>query len=258
MNLTRLAPAPDARLVVLGGCGGIGRALVRAGLRNGLRVAVLDLPRSLDEHPPPSEVETWPLDATVEDEVLRAFGALEARWGGFDHLVNLAGFATDVQPLDALALDDWQEVLDGSLRTTFLACRAAVPLIRRGGGGSIVNMASGLAWSGRTGFAAYAAAKGAVVSLTRTLAVETAPLIRVNAVAPGTVATAFHSGGTGRGGSDEAPPRHIDLEAQVRDLPLGRVATPEDVVGPILFLTSDAAAYMTGQVLHLNGGALTP
>jgi len=150
MDLTRLAPPRDARLTVLGGCGGIGRALVRAAQANGLRVAILDLPRSLDEHPPPADVETWPLDATVEAEVVRAFGALEARWGGFDHLVNLAGFATDAHPLDAVALDDWQAVLDGSLRTTFLACRAAVPLIRRGGGGSIVNMASGLAWTGHT------------------------------------------------------------------------------------------------------------
>jgi len=258
MNLSRLAPPRDARLVVLGGCGGIGRALVRAALANELRVAVLDLPRSLDEHPPPSDVETWPVDATVEREVLRAFGALEARWGGFDHLVNLPGFTTDVEPLDSLALAEWQEVLDGSLRTTFLACRAAVPLIRRAGGGSIVNMASGLAWTGTAGYSAYAAAKGGVVSLTRPLAAETAPEIRVNAVAPGAVATAFLSGGTGRGGSDDAPPRRLDIDEYVRGVPLGRVARPEDVVGPILFLTSEAAAYMTGQVLHLNGGALTP
>jgi 3-oxoacyl-[acyl-carrier protein] reductase len=258
MDLSRLAPPRDSRLVVRGGCGGIGRALVRAALENGLRVAVLDLPRSLDEHPPPAGVETWPIDATVEAEVLRSFGSLEARWGGFDHLVNLAGFTTDVQPLDALALDDWNEVLEGSLRTTFLACRAAVPLIRRAGGGSIVNMASGLAWNGRPGYSAYAAAKGAVVALTRTLATETAPEIRVNAVAPGAVATAFLSGGTGRGGSEEAAPRRLDLEDYVRRVPLRRVAVPEDIVGPILFLTSEAAAYITGQVLHLNGGSFTP
>ena len=106
----------------------------------------------------------------------------------------------------------------------------------------------------RPGFGAYGASKAGLIALTKSIAVENAPDIRANVVAPGAVATAFLRGGTGRA---EASVR-LDVDAYARALPLGRIAEPSDVVGPILFLCGPGAAYMTGQVLWVNGGGLTP
>ena len=108
----------------------------------------------------------------------------------------------------------------------------------------------------RPGYGPYALSKAGIAALTRQLALEMAPDVRVNCVSPTAVDTAFQRGGTGR--SDEKAPDAIDYDAYARAVPLGRIAVPEDVTGPIFFLLSDQAAYITGQVLHVNGGAYTP
>jgi 3-oxoacyl-[acyl-carrier protein] reductase len=118
-------------------------------------------------------------------------------------------------------------------------------------------MASGIASLGTPGYGPYGAAKAGVITLAKTLAQEWAPAIRVNAVAPAAVDTAFLRGGTGRGRED-GPPERLDVEGYVQRIPLARIATPVDVVGPILFLLGPASAYMTGQTLHINGGSLLP
>lgn len=252
----RLGPPAGARLAVTGGCGGIGRALVAAALADGLEVAVLDLPASIERHPPPPTVLTVALDATDEQAVASAFGEVARRWPALDGLVNLAGFTRERIPVADTRAADWEEVIAGNLRSTWLASRAAAPLLARGAAPAIVNTASGLAIRSTAGFGPYSAAKAGVLGLTRSLALELAPRVRVNAIAPTAVDTAFLRGGTGR--SDERSPSLIDLETYVKAIPLGRVATPEDVVGPILFLLGPAARYMTGQTLHINGGLLTP
>ncbi len=256
IDMTRLAPPAGQGLVVTGGCGGIGSALVRAALTNGLKVAILDLPRSIGENPPPDGVAVFECDATDEAQVAAAMEAARAALGDIHHLVNLAGFAGGVVPVDALDTGEFAEVLDGSLRTTLLSSRAAIPALRAAGGGSIVTMSSDLGFIGRSGYAAYAAAKAAIVSLTRTLATELAPTIRVNALSPAAVDTPFLSGGTGRGGRQGGAAARTNLDAYVKTVPLGRVAVADDVVAPILFLMSDAARYITAQVLHVNGGWL--
>ncbi|WP_270938878.1 SDR family NAD(P)-dependent oxidoreductase, partial [Falsiroseomonas oryzae] len=243
---------------VTGGAGGIGRALVGALLAQGCRVAVLDLPASIARHAPPDGVFALPLDATREQEVGAAFARLADAWGGLDGLVTLAGFAGPKQAVAETTSALWTEVTAGNLGATFQACRAALPLLRAGTAPSVVTMASGLAAKAAPGYGPYAAAKAGVLALTRVLAAENAPWLRVNAVAPSAVDTAFLRGGTGRGGDDGTAPPRLDREAYLRAVPLGRLATPEDVVGPILFLLSPAAAYVTGQVLHVNGGLLMP
>jgi 3-oxoacyl-[acyl-carrier protein] reductase len=253
---TRLGPPAGARLVVTGGCGGIGRALVAAALADGLQIAVLDLPASIERHPPPRGVLAIPLDATNEQAVAGAFAEVGHRWPALEGLVNLAGFARPRIPVADTRAEDWEEVIAGNLRSTWLACRAALPLLGKGNAPAIVNTASGLAVRSTAGFGPYSAAKAGVLGLTRSLAIESAPRVRVNAIAPTAVDTAFLRGGTGR--SDERAPSAVDLETYVKTIPLGRVATPEDVVGPILFLLGPAARYMTGQTLHINGGLLTP
>jgi 3-oxoacyl-[acyl-carrier protein] reductase len=241
---------------VVGGCGGIGTALVRAALEAGLRVAVLDLPISLSDYPPAPEALRRELDATRESEVAAAFDWLQEEWDGLECLVNLAGFISSFEPVERSQVDEWCQILDGSLRSTYLVCRRAIPLLRRGSSPSIVNMSSGLGYVGRAGYGPYSAAKAAISSLTRTLAAELAPEIRVNAVAPGAVDTPFLSGGTGRGGQRGEPPSRFSPEEYLKLVPLARIGTPEEVAGPILFLAGEASKYITGEVLHINGGAL--
>lgn len=245
-----------ARLVVLGGCGGIGRVLVAAALARGLRVAVLDLASSLQQHPVAEGVSEFAVDATDSESLAGAFAAIDADWAGLDGFVNLCGFMHDNQAAAEIPDTTWSEIVDGNLNSVFTAAKLALPLLHKGTGSSIVHAASGLAQFIRPGFGAYAAAKAGVIALSKTLALENAPSVRVNAVAPSAVDTAFLRGGTGRSNEDEAP--HVDLDAYTKAIPLQRIAVPEDVVEPILFLLSEQSRYMTGQVLWINGGAYMP
>lgn len=249
-----LAPRSGTRLLVVGGCGGIGRALVASALQADLRVAVLDLPKSLAEHAPPPDVWTRPVDATDQRQVDDAVLALRRAWGGIDALVNLAGFTVERVKMHELPVERFDQVVDGGLKTTHLVARAVIPVMKESGGGAIVHTASGLAVRVLHGYGPYSASKAAVIALTKAIAIENAPLIRANAIAPGAVDTEFLSGGTGRAPVADT----LDRAAYLKTIPMGRIATPEDVVGPILFLLGDGARFMTGQVLHINGGGLTP
>ena len=244
------------KVAVLGGCGGIGRSLVAGLLAKGDEVAVLDLPVSLERHPPPAGVLALPVDGSETASVDAAFGSLRLAWGTLDGFVNLAGFMIGLKPLRDVPPDDFDDVVEGNVRTTFLACRAAMPLLEAGQNGSLVNIASGLAQFVRPGYGPYAASKAAMIALTKTLAHEHAPKVRCNVVAPGAVETAFLRGGTGR--SDEAAPPTLDVAAYSAMIPLKRIAVPEDIVGPILFLLGPGSRYMTGQCLWVNGGAYMP
>lgn len=256
IDFHRLGPAPGRRLLVIGGGGGIGRVLVRTALELGLKVAVFDLPKVLEQHRPPAEAVTEGLDATRADEVSKAFAALDRQWGGLDHLVNLAGFTNARVPLTEIGPDEFDAIHAASLRSTYLAAHAALPRLRASGGGTIVHTASGLATRVLPGFAPYAAAKAGVIALTKAIAVENAPAIRANTVAPGATDTEFLRGGTGRAPTHGGE-RHVDANA-VKMTPMGRLGQPEDVVGPILFLSGSASRFMTGQTLYVNGGGLTP
>ena len=256
LDFARIAPPEGARIVIVGGCGGIGRALTRASLDIGLEVAILDLPVSHERHGTPEGVLFRPLDATRQDQVEAAFAALDEAWGGLDVLVNLCGFATPLRPIQETPPESFDETIAGNLRSVYLVALWAVPLLRKAGGGSIVHFASGLAFRAIPGFAPYSAAKAGVVAFTKALAIENAPLIRANTIAPTAVDTAFLSGGTGRGG-DDSNASHIDMEAYVKGVPMKRVGVPDDIVGPVLFLAGPTARYITGQVLHINGGVLT-
>jgi 3-oxoacyl-[acyl-carrier protein] reductase len=242
------------RVAVLGAGGGIGRALVAALLAEGARVAALDLPASLAGAGLPDAVLAQPLDATDAQAVASAFEHLAAAWGALDGFVNLAGFTAARRPVAETGQPVWDEVISGNLTTAYLGAQAALPLLRLGTAPAMVLMASGLAAKAAPGYGPYAAAKAGVLSLTRVLAAEAAPAIRVNAVAPAAVDTAFLTGGTGRASTGE----RFDVDAYQRTVPLGRIAVPADVVGPILFLLGPGAAYITGQSLHINGGLLMP
>ena len=241
------------RLAVLGGAGGIGRALVARAVAEGWRVSVLDLPASLARHPVPDGVQAIEVDATDAASVATAFARLD---DGLEGFVNLAGFLLGMRKLEAVEPEFWDEVVTGNLRAAFLTARAALPLLAKGRDAAMVQMVSGLAAFTRPGYGPYAACKAAMVSMTKTLALEAAPAIRVNAVGPGAVDTAFLRGGTGR--SEEDGATNLDITSYSAMMPLKRIAVPDDVVGPVMFLLGRDSAYMTGQVLWVNGGAYMP
>ncbi len=245
-----------SRLAILGGCGGIGRELVTLAQQRGATVAVLDLEASLMRHPVSEGVLGLAVDATEKQSLQDAFQRLSAEWGGLDGFVNLCGFMHTNQPIADMSESTWSENVNGNLNSMFLAASAAMPLLAKGHQSAMVNTSSGLAQHIRPGFGAYSVAKAGVISLTKTLALENAPTVRVNAVAPSAVDTAFLRGGTGR--SNEDQDIDMDLDAYVNAIPLKRIATPIDIVEPILFLLGAGSAYMTGQVLWINGGAYMP
>jgi NAD(P)-dependent dehydrogenase (short-subunit alcohol dehydrogenase family) len=244
------------RLCILGGCGGIGRSLVTAALADGNEVAVMDLTTAHARHPVPAGVLTIDVDGSNENSVKQAFEKLAAHWTALDGFVNAAGFLVQKHALAETSTDEFDLTTDGNLRTTFLTCKAALALLERGDAPSLVNVGSGLGAYIRPHYGAYAASKAGMIALTKTFALEYAPRVRVNAVAPGPVDTAFLRGGTGR--SDESGPPTIDFDAFGALIPMQRIAVPDDIVGPVMFLLGPHSGYMTGQTLWINGGAYMP
>jgi NAD(P)-dependent dehydrogenase (short-subunit alcohol dehydrogenase family) len=259
LDYCRLGPAKGSRMLVVGGAGGIGRALVAAGLEIGLEMAVFDRAEALRLHPSPAGIREIAVDVASEDSLRGAFAELARDWSEIDTLVCLAGIPIfPPKPLSQVSVAEWDRVLDINLRGTFLAATLAVPFLERAGGGAIVTVSSSQAYSPPKGVGAYVASKGGIVALTKSLAVELAPSIRANVVAPAAVDTDFLAGGTGQiqeGGADWF---QRTREAYVSTIPLARVANADDVVGPILFLAGAASRFMTGQVVHVNGGRVTP
>lgn len=237
-------------IAILGASGAIGRSLTARALRDGWDAIALDLPASLAARPPPEGVASRAVDVRDAEGVAAAFDGL----GPLDGFVNLAGFMTPRRPLTETPVDAFDEAVAGNLRGAFLAAAAALPLLRPRRG-AMVNVVSGLAAHARPGFGPYAAAKAGIVSLTKTLALEAAPDVRVNAVGPSALDTAFLRGGEGRAAT---PKLDLDLDAMARATPLGRIAATQDVVGPILFLLGPDAAFITGQTLWVNGGGYMP
>ncbi|MEO2038300.1 MAG: SDR family oxidoreductase [Martelella sp.] len=238
------------RIALIGGAGGIGRVLARELAAAGDAVIVLDLAASLERH----GVEGIAVDLKSEASIEEAFADL-AKCGPLAGFVNLAGYNAELIPLAETPTDYFDDIIAGNLRGAFLAARAAIPLLV-GPDAAMVMVASGLAQHVRPGYTGYAASKAALIAMTKTLALECAPAIRINAVAPGLVDTAFVRGGTGR--SDESAASVVDFAAYSAMTPLGRVATPEDVTGPIRFLLGPDSGFMTGQVLWINGGGYMP
>ena len=228
--------------VVTGGASGIGRAVADAFAAVGARVAIFDLAATGDD--------AHAVDVADEAQVARAFDAVMARHGRVDVLFNNAGIAIR-RPATELSLDDWNRVVAVNMTGVFLCARAAARHMLAGGrGGRIVNTASimGLSGGGLYPNISYQATKGAVVNMTRALAVEWAAQgIRVNAIAPTWVRTPLIRGIT------ENPDLVKRIEAMT---PLGRLAEPHEIVGAVLFLASRASAMVTGHLLAVDGGFL--
>jgi 3-oxoacyl-[acyl-carrier protein] reductase len=264
IDFARLAPKRGARVVVTGGCGGIGRRFVEVAHGLGLELAVIDLPGPIARHVLPEGVIAIPYDARKDNAAKKAFAQIKKRWGGkIDAFIHLPGYMTRQVNLDELAPAEFDEGIAVNLRSAFLALKEALPMLRANGGGAVLLVASGLATLVERGTATYSASKAGIIALTKGLAKENAPGIRVNCIAPAAVDTEFLRGGTGRGGDD--PKRAHKKKLMVKDLnmsrmlatiPLGRIAVVDDVIGPMLFLLGPGARFMTGQTMYINGGRL--
>lgn len=242
---------PQPTVAVIGAAGGIGRALVASLSDRGVHVIPIDLASSLERYPTPQPSIAMDVRSeTSIDAAIRALSQYEKLTG----VVNLAGYSRGVRQLAHTSTDIFDDTIAGNLRGTFLTTRAVLPLMAPTG--SIVLVSSGLAQFIRSGHGAYSAAKAGVIALAKTFAIEGAPDVRVNVVAPGPVETAFLTGGTGR--SDERQAPMIPVSDMARANPMGRIAQPADIVGPIEFLLGPASGFMTGQVLWVNGGAYMP
>jgi gluconate 5-dehydrogenase len=243
----------DGRIaLVTGGGGAIGTAMAQGFAAAGAAVLIVDrnadaaqaTARTLTDAG--ADAHAVAADVTVEADVARVVGAAVERWGRIDVLVNGAGIGART-PAEEYPLERWQQVLDINLTGTFLFCRDVGRLMLEAGHGSIINIASIAGLVGYRGNPAYLASKGGVVQLTRALAVEWATRgVRVNAIAPGVIATPMVAQQVER-----EPEFYVDFR---KKHPVDRFGTVEELVGPAIFLASDAASYVTGHILAVDGG----
>ncbi len=246
--------------LVTGAAGGIGRATAERLAREGAAVLLADLPGSALEDAAASVKGAGgrALVATADVTALADFQALVARaeqeLGGLDLLVNNAGIEGVVAPIESYPLDVFDRVLAVNVRGVFLGMRCAGPVLRRRGGGAIVNLASVAGVTGDPNLAAYIASKHAVIGLTRSGALAFGPHVRVNAVAPSPVETRMmRTLEDGLGAGNAAGVRKL-LEERI---PAGRYAEPEEVAALIAFLGSDEARFINGSTYTIDGG-MTP
>jgi len=236
--------------VVTGAGRGIGRAIATLFALHGAKVVVTDIDAeraqgTLADINTAGQCSASVCDVSNSAEVDRMFAEVEARYGGLDVLVNVAGIPGGGKPLDQLDDATWQRMLDVNLTGPFYCTRAAVRIMcKKAVAGSVITISSTGALSGESAVH-YDASKGALLAMTRSLARELGSRgIRCNAICPGPTNTELLSA---------LGPEQVASLA--RRIPLKRIGEPEDVAGAALFLASDEAAFITGQTLMVNGGS---
>lgn len=239
-------------VLVTGAAQGIGRVVSKAFAGAGWRVAAADVQKDKVESVArdlggDGEVQPFAVDVCDDESVRVAMGDIEKAFGRVDALINNAALFTQLarRPLVDVPLVEWKRVLDVNLTGAFLMTRAVVEPMRRAGSGSIVNIATVGIYHGSNQLVHYNASKAGLIGLTRTAARELGPYgIRVNAIAPGATATESVLA--------VSSPERLAERASQRCL--RRVQTPEDLVGPLLFLASEASGFITGQLINVDGG----
>jgi 3-oxoacyl-[acyl-carrier protein] reductase len=245
-------------VIVTGAAAGIGRVTAVAFAREGARVAAWDVSEARgaelvkEIEGSGGEALFAKVDVTDGAAVSQAVGAIAARWKRIDVLVNNAGIVRDAQlvkfkdgtVVSTMSDEAWNSVIDVNLKGVFLCTRAVVPHMIAGGGGVILNASSVVGLYGNFGQTNYSATKGGLITMTKTWARELGRYkIRVNAVAPGFIATEILA----------SMPEKV-IEGMVARTPLGRMGKPEDIAGTYVWLASDAASFVHGAVISVDGG----
>jgi NAD(P)-dependent dehydrogenase (short-subunit alcohol dehydrogenase family) len=242
----------DQVAIITGAGRGIGLGIAQAFAREGARVALCDLQTTFLEsalagiRAHGGQGQAFPMDVTRKDQVLGVVQAVLQRWGTIDILVNNAGIY-EVLPIEEITEEQWDRMLAVNLKGAFLCCQAVIPVMKRQGAGCIISIASSAGKTGGTlAGAHYSVSKAGVICLTKQLARELGPHgITVNAVAPGRIDTPMIQVSSAE-----------ENESFRLRTPLGRLGTPQDVAGAVVFLASREASFVTGEILDVNGGLL--
>ncbi len=235
--------------IVTGGAQGIGRAIADGLAAEGARIVIADLQNAEEAAGAFEGGLGLTVDVSSEEDVARMAAETVECCGSVDVLVNNAGLyaSLPMRPFEEIPVDEWRRVMDVNVLSMFLTCRAVVPVMRRQGGGKIVNISSGTAFRGVPFLLHYVTSKGAIVALTRALAKELGKdNVLVNCVAPGFTMS-------------EGVKSHPEVIEKLRDASIAartlqRDQTPEDVVGAVVWLSGATSDFVTGQTIVIDGG----
>ena len=243
----------NKNVLVTGGSRGIGKACVELFLKAGANVAFTyqsakdEADKMVTDYKGPSKLKQFKLNLADAIEIEKVIGLISSDFGNIDVIVNNAGIWKEAA-IDKMTLDEWNEMMNINLTSTYLIIKFFVPAMKKNKFGRIINIASTAGQRGEAFHSHYAASKGGMISLTKSLAAELGQFnITVNCVAPGWVFT------------DMTTDSLVDAEIYKKvlsDIPLNKIAKPDEIAGPVLFLASNLASHITGEILNVNGGSV--